>query len=171
MKTSTIRTLFVEDFKPFRAFVRSILAENSFLHVVCETSDGLQAVAKARELRPDLILMDIGLPNLNGLEAARRIRQFLPLTKVVFLTGESDLEVVQEALSIGACGFVAKGQAGSELLAGLEVVLRGEPFVSSGLADKLQSETSINGLARELQIETSANGLAREPRSEMSGSL
>jgi DNA-binding NarL/FixJ family response regulator len=144
LETSTIRILFVEDFQPFRAFVRSMFGENSLLRVICEISDGLQAVAKARELRPDLILMDIGLPNLNGLEVARRIRLFLPLTKIVFLTGESDLDVVQEALSIGSCGFVAKGQAGTELLIGLELVLRGKTFVSSGLASKLGTEMSVS---------------------------
>lgn len=91
--------------------------------------------------------MDIGLPRLNGLEAARRIRELHPSSKIVFLTQESDMEVVQEALRIGACGFVAKGQAGAELLGGLELVLRGDVFVSSGLADKFGSEMSICSLA------------------------
>lgn len=145
LDTSIIRILFVEDFQPFRPFVRSLLSENPSLCLICEASDGLQGVTKAKELRPDLILMDIGLPKLNGLEAARRIREFLPQTKIVFLTGESDAEVVQEALNIGACGFVAKGQAGRELVAGLESVLQGELFVSSGLANSLGNEMSVSG--------------------------
>lgn len=155
MEASTIRILFVEDFAPFRALARSMLSGNPLLRVIGEASDGLDAVAKARELRPELILMDIGLPKLNGLEAARRIRELVPSSKIVFLTQESDMDIVQEALSIGACGFVAKGQAGSELLAGLESVLRGELFVSSGLASKLTSEMSIRGLASNLRIEIS----------------
>jgi DNA-binding NarL/FixJ family response regulator len=144
LETSTIRTLFVEDFPPFRSFVRSMLAESRLLCPICEASDGVEAIAKARELRPDLILMDIGLPKLNGLEAARRIRELVPSAKIVFLTQESDIDVVQEALGIGARGFIAKGQAGTELLAGLELVLQGELFVSSGLRSKVSSEMSIS---------------------------
>jgi DNA-binding NarL/FixJ family response regulator len=144
VETSTTRILFVEDSQPFRAFVRSMLAENPLLCPICEASDGVEAIAKARELRPDLILMDIGLPKLNGLETARRIRELVPSAKILFLTQESDPEVVQEALNIGACGFVTKGLAGTELLAGLESILQGEPFVSSGLTGKLGSEMSIS---------------------------
>jgi DNA-binding NarL/FixJ family response regulator len=120
-----------------------MVAENALLCPICETSDGGEAIAKARELRPDLILMDIGLPKLNGLETARRIRELVPSAKIVFLTQESDIDVVQEALGIGARGFIAKGQAGTELLAGLELVLQGEPFVSSGLRGKVCNEMSI----------------------------
>ena len=147
LETSTIRTLLAEDFPPFRVFVRSVLARNPLLSLVSEAFDGMDAVAKARELTPDLILMDIGLPKLNGLEAARRIRELHTPSKIVFLTQESEIEVVQEALRIGACGFVAKGQAGTELLAGLELVLRGDVFVSSGLASKLGNEMTICSLA------------------------
>jgi CheY-like chemotaxis protein len=92
-------------------------------------SDGLEAVREAQRLQPDLILLDIGLPSLNGLEAARRIRTLSPTSKIVFVTQESSADVVQEALNIGASGFVVKADAGRELIAAVTAVLRGEKFV------------------------------------------
>jgi DNA-binding NarL/FixJ family response regulator len=120
---STIRTLFVEDFKPFRTFVSSMLGQDPRFEVVCEVSDGLEGVVKAQELRPDLILVDIGLPKLNGLEAARRIRELVPASKIVFLTEEGDSDVVQEALRLGASGFVAKRQTATKLLPAVTAAL------------------------------------------------
>ena len=106
------------------------------MQVICEASDGLEAVQKAEELRPDLILLDIGLPKINGLEAARRIRLLVPDTKILFLTQESSADVVRAALSLGAVGYVVKARAGTELLAAVQAVLRGERFVSSGLSGR-----------------------------------
>jgi DNA-binding NarL/FixJ family response regulator len=100
------------------------------LEVVCELSDGLAAVQKAKELNPDLILLDIGLPGLNGIEAGRQIRKVVPSAKIIFLTQESSEDVVQEALSLGALGYVVKTRAGSDLLAAVEAVLTGEQYVS-----------------------------------------
>jgi len=94
--------LLVEDFGPFRALVSSLLREKPDFEVVSEASDGLEAVRCAEELDPDLILMDIGLPGLNGIEAARRIRELAPRSRIVFLTQEGSSEVVEEALSSGA---------------------------------------------------------------------
>jgi DNA-binding NarL/FixJ family response regulator len=100
------------------------------LEVVCELSDGLAAVQKAEELKPDLILLDIGLPGLNGIEAGRQIRKVVPSAKIIFLTQESSEDVVQEALSLGALGYVVKTRAGSDLLAAVETVLEGKQYVS-----------------------------------------
>lgn len=127
------QVLVVEDFEPFRIFVKSLLGNATGLRVICEVADGLQAVERAQELSPDLTLMDIGLPGLNGIEAARRILKFIPESKIVFLTQETAAEVVREALSLGTCGYVVKSQAGSHLLAAIEAVLQGKRFVSSGL--------------------------------------
>ena len=122
--------LVVEDFDPFRSFVCSVLKQNPELDVVCELSDGLAAVQKAEGLKPDLILMDIGLPGLNGIEAGRRIRKLLPNAKIIFLTQESAEDVIQEALRLGALGYVVKTRAGSDLLPAVEAVLQGKQYVS-----------------------------------------
>ena len=129
---SFVRVLVVEEYQPFQRFIRSMLQKRPELQIICEVSDGLKAVRKAEELQPDLILLDIGLPTLNGIEAARRIRKLSPESKILFVSQESSANVVQEALSLGA-GYVLKAQAGSELLAAVDAVLQGKQFVSSGL--------------------------------------
>ena len=103
------------------------------LRVVAEVGDGLEAVKKAQELKPDLILLDIGLPTLDGLEAAARICQVAPGTKIIFVSQNNDKDVVRRALSNGAQGYVLKTDAGSELLAAVAGVLGGDNFVSSGI--------------------------------------
>jgi len=99
------------------------------LQVIGVASDGLEAVQKAEELQPDLILFDIGLPSLNGIEVARQIRKLSPKSKILSVSQESSVEMVQGALSTGAQGYVVKSDAGSELLEGVNAVLRGELFV------------------------------------------
>jgi DNA-binding NarL/FixJ family response regulator len=94
----------------------------------------LEAVQQVQKLQPDLILLDIGLPTLNGIEAARQIRKLSPASKIIFVTQESSPEIVQRALNIGASGYVVKTDVGSELLAAVTVVLRGEHFVGSRFA-------------------------------------
>jgi CheY-like chemotaxis protein len=102
--------------------------------VIGEVSDGLEAIRKAQELHPDLILLDIGLPGLNGIEAARRIRRFSPKSKILFVSQESSADVVQLAFSLGACGYVVKMDARGELLSAVDAALRGEQFVGSRFA-------------------------------------
>ena len=131
--TSSIRMLVVDDFEPWRRLVCSMLQTRPELRVVAEAADGLEAVQKAKRLQPDLILLDIGLPNLNGLEAAKRIRQLAPGTKIIFVTQRSDRDMVQAALSNGAQGYVVKTDAESELLAAVAAVLGGHQFLSSGV--------------------------------------
>jgi DNA-binding NarL/FixJ family response regulator len=130
---SRIRVLVVDDHEPFRRFVRATLNLRPEVQVISEASDGLEAVQKAAELQPGLIVLDIGLPGLNGIEAARRIRKLSPNSTILFLSQESSPEIVQEALCLGALGFVIKAHAGSQLLAAVEAVLRNEQFVSSRL--------------------------------------
>jgi DNA-binding NarL/FixJ family response regulator len=131
---SSHRVLVVDDYEPFRRLICSTLAKRPDLQVVGEASDGLEAVHRAEELQPDLIVLDIGLGTLNGIEAARRIRKLCPQCKILFLTQESSADVAQEAFSLGAMGYVVKAHAGGELLAALEEVCQGRQFVSRGLS-------------------------------------
>jgi CheY-like chemotaxis protein len=101
------------------------------LRVIGVASDGLEAVQKAEELQPDLIVLDIGLPSLNGIEVARQIRKLSPRSKILFVSQESSADVVQGALGTGAQGYVLKSDAGKELLEGVNAVLRGEQFVGN----------------------------------------
>ena len=120
---------------PWRQSVRSLLKTHAELQVVGEVADGLEAVQKASELKPDLILLDIGLPSLNGIEAAKRIRQTVPGTRILFLTQNRDPDVARVALDTNAKGYVLKADAGSELWPAIEAVLHGKQYVSSGLVD------------------------------------
>jgi DNA-binding NarL/FixJ family response regulator len=123
--------LVVEDFPAFRRFICSTLGESLDLRVIAEAADGLEAVQKVAELKPDLILLDIGLPAMNGIEAARQIRKLSPESKIVFVSQESSADVVEEALSTGACGYVVKTRAASQLLGVVEAVISGTRFVHS----------------------------------------
>lgn len=125
-----IRILLVDDHEPFRRYISSMLQERAHLQVVGESDDGLQAVRKAEALQPDLILLDVGLPGINGIEAARQILKVARRARIIFLTQESSPEVVQEAFDLGAWAYIIKAQAGSELLPAVQAVSRGERFVS-----------------------------------------
>jgi len=122
--------LLAEDFAPFRAFIRSLLDDTTNFQVVAEVSDGLNAIDKSRHLQPDFVLLDIGLPRLNGLQAAKHIRSLVPSAKIVFLTQETDSDSVNEARRLGASGYVCKLHAAEKLLEALEAVLEGYPFIT-----------------------------------------
>ncbi len=125
------------------------------MQLVGEVSDGLQAVRTAEELQPDLIVLDIGLPSLNGIEAARRIRKLSPISKILFVSQESSADVVQEALRTGAHGYVVKSDAGRELVAGVNAVLRGKQFVGKRFSGQDFSGGSYAGSSHDLQNDTS----------------
>ena len=123
-----------EDFELFRRLLAEILQNIPNIQLMCEVADGFLAVEKARELRPDLILMDVGLLKLNGIAAARLIRDLSPQSKIIFVSQEISADVVQEALGTGASGYVAKVDVGRELRTAVEAALRGEQFLSSTIA-------------------------------------
>ena len=128
---ASIRVMVVEDFQSFRRFVCSKLEQRPDLRVACEVSDGLEAVKKAKELKPDVILLDIGLPTLNGIDAARRILVLAPESKIIFSSQESSANFVEAALGLGAWGYVFKTHAEGDLLPAVDAVLSGKRFVSS----------------------------------------
>ena len=126
------------------------------LQVIGEVSDGLEAVHKAEKLQPDLIVLDIGLPSLNGIEAARQIRELSPNSKILFLSQESSADLVEETLRLGALGYVVKAHAGTELLAAVEAVSQGRQFVSRGLSGShttdIQAPIRKTGITRSHQV-------------------
>lgn len=131
---SYLSILLVDDYAPWRRYITSKLEKLDELQVVCEVSDGLEAIEQSAKLQPDLILLDIGLPKLNGIEVIRRIRELAPKSKVLVVSQYAFVDVVQEALSVGALGYIDKSEAGNELLPALEAVIQGKKFVSSRLA-------------------------------------
>lgn len=129
--TRSVRILLVDDFEPWRNLVASLLSKNPDWQIICEVSDGLAAVQKAEELQPDLIMLDIGLPKLNGIEAVASIREVAPESKILFLSENRSPEVVAAALSEGGHGYVVKSDGANDLLLAVEAVLQGKRFVSS----------------------------------------
>jgi DNA-binding NarL/FixJ family response regulator len=121
MKQETpLRILVVDDFAEWRVRVRSMLQARPEWQVIGEACDGLEAVQRTSELQPDIVLLDIGMPILNGIEAAKRIRQDSPGSRIIFVTQESDADIRTAALATGADGYLLKANAMSELLPALE---------------------------------------------------
>ena len=133
LDTALVRVLVVDDNEPWRRFFSTALHKRPDIQVMGEVSDGLEAVQQAQQVQPDLILLDIGLPTLNGIEAARRIREVSPNSKILFVSENRSPDIVEEALRTGAGGYVVKSDAASELLPAVEAVLQGKRFVSTSL--------------------------------------
>src|SRR6476620_12268266 len=123
-----VQILVVDDHRVVRRAICQLLSSDPILNVVCETADGEQAVLKAKELQPDLVLLDISLPGISGIEAARRIRSSSPNSHIIFLSQHDSLQVVESAMRMGGHGYVAKTDAGSELLNAIRTVSAGERF-------------------------------------------
>ncbi len=130
---AAIRILVADDFEAWRRQLRSLFQARPQWQIIAEVSDGSEAVQKAADLKPNLIVLDIGLPKLNGIEAARQMRQLSPSSKIIFLSQNSDLDIVRAALGTGARGYVRKTDVEGELLPAMDALLRGEQFVSSSL--------------------------------------
>jgi DNA-binding NarL/FixJ family response regulator len=134
MLQATNRVLVVDDYEPYRRAISAMLHKQSNLHVIGEAVEGEDAVQKAQQLQPDLILMDVGLPALDGLKAASRIRELFPSARILFLSNHRAWDIAKEALRSGAAGYVVKSNAASELLIAVNAVLGGKPFFSTSLA-------------------------------------
>lgn len=128
-----VRILLVDDAAHWRKFVDFILRIDPELEIVSDASTGDEAVKKAADLQPNVVLLDIHLPGMSGLEAGRRILSHDPNTKVVFVSQEADAEIVYEALRLGAAAFVAKSDAASQLVTAIHTAIRGRVFLSRSL--------------------------------------
>jgi DNA-binding NarL/FixJ family response regulator len=157
----SVRVLIVEDYAPFRHFLCSRLEDLPGLQLIGEVADGLEAVRIAQELGPDLILLDVGLPGINGIQAARQMRQLSPAPKILFVSEHRTKEIAQEALRSGADGYVLKSDAANELLPAVESVLQGKLFVSTSLAGRVLGKaletrnahgTQNQGLVRQHEV-------------------
>ena len=124
------RILVVEDHEPFRRFIRESLAGRTGTQTF-EVSDGRAAIEKAGALQPDVILLDIGLPGLHGLDVARQLPRIAPQSRVLFVSNESDPDVIHETLRLGARGYVHKLRCDEDLMPAIDAVLEGRRFVSS----------------------------------------
>jgi DNA-binding NarL/FixJ family response regulator len=133
LEESIVKVLVVDDYQPFRRFTCSTLAKRQNLKVIGEASDGLEAVRKTEELKPDLIVLDVGLPTLNGIEVARQVRNLHPECKILFMSQLCSAVVAQEAFNLGALGYIVKLHARRELLPAVDAVCQGRHFVSKGL--------------------------------------
>src|ERR1700752_2419387 len=149
--TASVRVIVVEDHEKWRHFFSTALQKQPEVQVIGEVSDGLEAVQRTAELQPDLIVLDIGLPTLNGIEAARRIREVSPASKILFISENRSPDIVKEALSTGARGYILKSDAASELMPAVKAVLEGKRFVSASLSANdlvdLIEDQSRNGVA------------------------
>jgi len=132
-----VTVLLVDDFEPFRAVVSLLLGQKPNLQIVAEASDGVEAVEKSRQFQPNVIVLDIGLPKLNGIKAARQIREVAPQSKIIFVTQDNSAETAKEAIALGAMGYVVKNRVGSELLKAIDLVLQGKQFIGTGLTGDL----------------------------------
>ena len=128
-----IRVLVVDDYEPWRRYISKALETQPDLQIIGEAVDGLQAVKDAEQLRPDLILLDIALPEVNGIETARRIRKISDNSKILFVSMERNPEVVRAAMGTGPHGYLVKSDAGSQLVLAIRTVLEDKRFVSSGV--------------------------------------
>ena len=133
MNKSLVRVLIVDDFPAWRSFVTLQVKQKKTWKIVSEASDGVEAIQKACEFRPEVVVLDIGLPGLTGLEVAQCILRDLPATRILFLSENRSCEVVQESLRIGASGYVLKSDSAKDLLPAMAAVLRGEIFLSTNL--------------------------------------
>ena len=145
-----LRVLIVDDFAPFRRFLRLSLQARNDLQIVGEAADGLEAVHQAIQLRPDVIVLDLDLPTLNGIQVARRLGDLLPEARIIFISAESSEEVVEQALKVGA-GYILKLRTSYELFRAIDTVVRGGQFVSDDIRPAIPGEANAGHDARRRQ--------------------
>jgi DNA-binding NarL/FixJ family response regulator len=133
--TTPFRIFIADDHEVVRRGVRALLEAHPGWEVCGEAKDGREAVEKVKEVNPDLVLIDVGMPNLNGLDAARQILTALPATRVLVLTMHESEQIVREVLEVGARGFLLKSDAARDLIAAVEALQRRTTFFTSSVAE------------------------------------
>lgn len=146
----SIRVFLVDDFSPFRKLLRTAFEQMSGFEIVGESSDGIEALQKIRELNPDLILLDVGLPNLSGIEVARHVQAFSAHPIILFVSQICDWDIIEHAFRYGASGYVVKSDAAAELVPAVESVRKRMPFISTSAVRHILKEHSRGGPSRML---------------------
>ncbi len=154
-----LRILIADDHEVARKGIRSILESHSGWEVCCEARDGREAVELASQSKPDVLLLDIGMPNLNGLDAARQILAVSPDARILILTIHDSEQVVREVLSAGARGFLLKSDAGRDLLAAVEALQSRRTFFTSKVAQMM-----LEGYLRPLEERANSEQHVLTPR-------
>ncbi len=132
-----IRVLLAEDHTIVRKGIRSLLDDEAQIEVVGEAGDGREALEKVEDLHPDIVLMDIAMPHMNGLEATRQIKKLFPEVKVIVLTMYTNEEYIFQMLQVGATGYLVKQSAPSELILAIQSVFRGDSYLSPAISTKI----------------------------------
>jgi DNA-binding NarL/FixJ family response regulator len=157
-EVDSLRVLIVDDHDLFRTGLRNLLEEQR-VQVVGEASSGADAVRIVRELAPDVVVMDLNMPGVGGVEATRQISSVAPLTRVVMLTISDEDTDVMDAILAGACGYLLKDASIQELIAGIESAARGESLISPGIAAKVlqrvRATSTQPAIAKAIQAELS----------------
>lgn len=135
--------LIVDDHALFRRGLELVLADEPDLQIVGEAGDGLEAIERAADLLPDVVVMDVRMPGVGGIEAARRIRHAQPATRVVMLTGSEDEEDLFAAVRVGATGYLLKEVAVDEVAGAVRAVARGQALITPSMATKLLGEFNV----------------------------
>jgi DNA-binding NarL/FixJ family response regulator len=151
-----LTVLVVDDVNSWRQFVSSTLHAEPSFEVICEVSDGLKAVKMAKRLQPSVILLDIGLPGLNGIEGAAWIRRVAPASKILFLTEQLDSDPLDAALKLGAKGYLLKSDAAKDLVPAIHAVVRSKTFIS---CDSLPVHKVVRCLSVSWKTETALPAL------------
>jgi DNA-binding NarL/FixJ family response regulator len=146
----SIRVFLVEDFSPFREFLRTALEQMPGFEIVGESADGIEAVQKIRELNPDLVLLDVGLPHLNGIEVARQVQNFSAHSIILFVSQICDWDIIEHAFLYGASGYVVKADAAAEFVPAVESVRRGTHYISATGVRHILDEYRRGGPSRML---------------------
>ncbi len=139
-----INVLLVEDHELYRMGLSMLLSKAEEINLVAEAADGLEGVKKARELSPQVILMDIGLPNMDGIEATQRIKEFLPETKILIFTSRDSEHDIFESFKAGADGYIMKGASPEQTISAIKAVYEGVGWIDPAIAKVVFSNLGVS---------------------------